>query len=178
MARTSVTVTGVTPLVRALKGPMFKDVNRELRTASKRIATEMRPEVEEAVRQSQAPQAQAMSATVRVHSDRVPVLAIGKVNPKFSNGKWRRQGQSAKDSRLRRGAMAHGVVYGPKGGKRKTAPNENYYRISRSSTGGRVGAALESSGFMARVSEVYLREYTAALKRAGFKVFVGGKWRG
>ena len=177
MARTSVTVTGVDPLVRALKGPMFKDVNRELRTASKRIATEMLPDVKAAVQQSQAPQAKAMSATVRVHSDRVPVLAIGKTNP-WSGRKWRRSGHTAKTAKLRRGSLAHGVVYGPKGGRPDTSPDENYYRIARSSTGGRVGAALESAGFMGKVSEVYLREYTAVLRRAGFKVFVGGKWRG
>ena len=79
---------------------MFREVNRELRAAAKPIAQSLLPEVAEAVRQSRAPQADRMAATLRVHSDRVPVVVIGKVNPKLSGFKRRRGATSDQDSHL------------------------------------------------------------------------------
>ena len=170
MGAGTVKVTGLDAYVRPLKGKVFKDVNRELRVASKRIATEIRPTVEDATRASRAPQAAAMSRTVRVHSDRVPVVAIGKVNPRFAKP-FRRSGQTAKQSKMRRGALAHGVVYGPKGGRRSTSAAENYYRISRDDSGGPVGRAVRGSGATLDAARAaYKREYLAILRRYGFDV--------
>ena len=72
--RASVEVIGLKAYVAILKGKAFKDVNRELRTASKRIAGTVAPIIVDAVGQSGAPQSTALARTVRVHSDRVPVV--------------------------------------------------------------------------------------------------------
>lgn len=164
-------VTGLDAYVRPLRGKVFKDVNRELRVAAKRIAGDIRPEVEQAVKESRAPQAPAMARTVRVHSDRVPVVVIGKVNPRFATTKFRRAGQSAQQSKMRRGALAHGVVYGPRGGRKDTRAAENYYRIGRDDSGGPVGRSVASRGpAMRKAQDAYLREYVAILRRYGFTV--------
>ena len=165
-----VDVIGLQAYVRPLRGKVFKDVNRELRVAAKRIANEIRPAIEDATAASNAPQSSALAKTVRAHSDRVPVVVIGKVNPRFSSG-FRRRGESAKSAKLRRGALAHGVVYGPKGGKRSTAVNENYYRIGRDDRGGAVGRAVSGSGAaLDEARDAYRREYYAILRRYGFVV--------
>lgn len=164
-AQVSVKVTGLQPLVRELKGPLLRDVNRELRTAAGLIARDLVPHVADAVRASGAPQAAAMAATVRPHSDRVPVVVVGKTNPKLR--KFRRAGQSAEESKRRRGALAHGVVYGPKGGKKSTAADENYYRIARDDSGGALGRALQGP-IMDEACDVYLRVYASVLRHHGF----------
>jgi hypothetical protein len=166
MADASVTVTGLQPLIRELRGSLFKDVNKELRSASRTIAEQMVPHVQSAVRASDAPQADVMAGTVRAHSDRVPVVVVGKVNPKFST-KWRRKGQTAKDSKLRRGSLAHGIVYGPKGGRRSTPEAENYYRIPRANDGGAFRKALDSD-VLDKATEAYLKAYAEVLRRHGF----------
>jgi hypothetical protein len=170
MAQAAIKVTGLQSYVKPLKGKVFKDVNRELRVVSKKIAADILPIVEQATRSSQAPQAAAMSRTVRVHSDRVPVVVIGKVNPRFARP-FRRPGQSAAESKRRRGALAHGVVYGPRGGRRDTSAAENYYRIPRDDSGGPVGRSVTSSGAaMDQARESYLREYVRVLRHYGFDV--------
>lgn len=159
----AVKVDGLKPLVAALKGPAFRDVNKELRKHARLIANDMAPLVAAAVRKSHAPQAAAMSATVRPHSDRVPVVVVGKTNPRFSSGFSRR----GSNSRARRGALARGVVSGPAGGKRSTRANENYYRIRRDPSWGPLGDAID--GPILRDAEVaYLKLYIAALKAHGF----------
>lgn len=160
---TSVKVDGLKPLVQVLKGPAFKDVNRELRSHARLIASDMAPMVAAAVRASPAPQAAAMAGTVRVHSDRVPVVVVGKTNPKFGSRFTRRGG----DSRRRRGALALGVVSGPAGGRRDTRARENYYRPQGvDASWGRLGDAIR--GHILRDAEVaYLRLYIAALKAHG-----------
>jgi hypothetical protein len=157
-----VQVTGLTDLVKELKGPLFKDVNKELRSGARLIAQDMVPAVSAAVAASGAPQAHAMSKTVRPHSDRVPVVVVGKTNPKFS--KPFRGG----DTRRRRGAIALGVVAGPAGGKRATRVHENYYRIPRNSSWGALGKAVR--GPILRQGEIaYLKLYVGVLKAHGFK---------
>lgn len=161
MAGTGVDVLGLEAYLKPLKGKVFKDVNRELRQFSKLIANDIRPLVEDGVRASNAPQADAMAKTVRVHSDRVPVLVVGKVNPRFATG-FRRGG--AADSRRRRGQLAAGVVKGPAG-------PVNYYKIPRSESWGALGRALRSSGrIMSEAEQAYQKFYMATLKRYGFKV--------
>lgn len=174
----SVRITGLNELVRTLKGPLFRDVNRELRTSARAIAQDLVPHVQAAVRQSQAPQAEAMAGTVRAHSDRVPVVVIGKTNPKFRSG-FRRRGQSAQAAKLRRGALAHGVVYGPKGGKKSTRPHENYYRIARSTSGGAVGRAIDGR-VMDKATDAYLAAFADVMRRHGFvgQSVKAMRWRG
>jgi hypothetical protein len=106
-----------------------------------------------------------------VHSDRVPVVVVGKVNPRSAKSQFRRAGQSAQQSKMRRGALAHGVVYGPRGGRRSTPVSENYYGIRRDDSGGPVGRSVASNGAtMRRAQDAYLREYAAILRRYGFVV--------
>lgn len=159
----AVQVTGLTPLVRELRGPLFRDVNAELRAVSRLIATDLLPEVRAAVAASAAPQAAAMAATTRVHSDRVPVVAVGKVNPKFST---RFRGG---DTKRRRGALAHGVVYGPRGGKRSTPAGENYYAPQmRDPSGGALGESMRNGPIFDEACAAYLKQWLAAMKHHGF----------
>lgn len=160
-----VTTRGLTELIAELRGPAFRDVNRELRAAAKPIAAAVLPELAQAVRRSQAPQAHKIAATLRVKSDRVPVISIGAVNPRLSGF---RRGAAAKRNR---GSIAHGVVYGPLGGRRDTPPAENYYRIGRDPRGGPVAAALDEArngpAFRAACA-AYLDGFLDVLSRHGF----------
>lgn len=160
-------------LVRALKGPAFRDVNKELRVFARQIATDLTPMVADAVRASGAPQAAAMATTVRPHSDRVPVVVVGKTNPRFGSG-FRHKGEDAGRIRARRGALARGVVAGPKGGKRSTPANENYYRIPRDESWGELGRRLRTGGIITeQVCDLYLRGYLGILRAHGFDVSKG-----
>lgn len=167
---------GLTELTRALKGPQFKDVNKQLRAAARGIAADLLvPLVADAVRHSGAPQADKMAATVRPHSDRVPVVVLGKVNPRFASGfrtSGRRGGNtSAGSARLRRGSLARGVVAGPLGGHRNTPTAENYYTIGRDPGWGALGRALRTGGPIAEAGTArYLTEYLRILQAAGFTV--------
>lgn len=157
----AVKVAGLAELVKVLRGPAFKDVNKELRQHARLIANDLVPAVAAAVAQSGAPQAAAMARTVRPHSDRVPVVVVGKTNPSFRSGFGRRG-----NSRARRGQLALGVVAGPAGGRRATRPSENYYRIGRDRSWGPLGRALH--GPILRDAEIaYLRLYIATLKAHG-----------
>ena len=172
-----VDVDGLADLTRALRGPAFKDVNRQLRASSRAIAAEvLLPLVRQAVAASGAPQAGAMADTVRVHSDRVPVVVVGKVNPRFTSGFRRGKGGgdgSARASKMRRGSLARGVVMGPLGGRRDTPATENYYRIGRDPSGGALGRALRDGGTVAEAGTArYLAEYVRVLRGAGFDVDV------
>lgn len=160
----AVEVEGLVPLVKELKGPLFRDVNRALRYAARDIADEMVPHISLAVRLSPAPQAKAMSATVRSKPDRIPVVIIGRVNPKFST----RFTRSGSDSKKRRGSMAHGVVYGPAGGKRSTPTNENFYKIPRDESGGALGKTLKSGTVIRQAEIAYLEAFLEILADHGF----------
>lgn len=163
-----VEVHGLTELTRALRGPMFKEVNKELRAHSKVIALEILPLVQSAVARSGAPQATAMAATARVHSDRVPVVVLGKVNPRFVTG-FRRKGDTAASTRQRRGSLARGVLAGGAGGKRSTNADEDYYHIPRDESLGVLGRALAASGPIVRKAEdAYIRAWMATLRAHGF----------
>jgi hypothetical protein len=162
-----VEVTGLADLVKNLKGPAFKAVNKELRSGARAIAAGMVPAVAHAVAASGAPQAQAMSKTVRPHSDRVPVVVVGKTNPRFRSGAVR-----GGDSRRRRGQLALGVVSGPAGGKRSTRASENYYHVARTPNWGHLGSAVH--GPIMRDAELaYLRLYVDVLTAHGFKASHG-----
>lgn len=163
----AVKVTGLDDLVKALKGPMFRDVNRELRQHARTIAADLMPDAAAAVRRGGAPQADAMAKTFRVHSDRVPVFAMGKTNPRFGGG-FAHKGESGAQRKRRRGSLAHGVVYGPKGGHRKHG-GENFYRTGRDSSGGPLGASLDGGRTFKHALEVYLRVYLGVLRGHGFE---------
>jgi hypothetical protein len=163
MSDARVEVTGLTGLVRELKGPLFKDLNRELRQFSKLIAADLVPHVEQAVRASAAPQAQALARTVRVHSDRVPVVVVGKVNPKFKSSRFK-----GGNTKRRRGALAHGVVYGPLGGRRDTKAHEDYYHIPRDESGGPLGRSVRTGPVWDEACAAYLKYFEAAARHHGF----------
>jgi hypothetical protein len=173
MASGRVEVTGLAPLVQELRGPLFRNVNRELRSVAKLIAQDLVPEVSAAVAASGAPQAHAMAATVRAHSDRVPVVVVGKVNPKFSS-RFTRPGSNSK---LRRGSLAHGVVYGPLGGKRGTKAHENYYHKGRDSSGGALGRTVSTGTVFDLACEAYLTQFLAIMRHHGFASGGGDRMR-
>lgn len=173
MGTARVQTQGLNELVRALKGPAFRDVNRELRTFARQIATDLTPLVADAVRASGAPQAAAVATTVRPHSDRVPVIVVGKTNPRFATG-FRHKGEDSGRIRLRRGALARGVVAGPAGGKRSTPAAENYYQISRDPSWGELGRRLRTGGILTEAAaDLYLRGYLGILRAHGFDVTKG-----
>lgn len=170
--RMDIDVRGLDTLVRDLRGPLWRDVNKQLRSESKTIATTLVPVVSAAVAQSSAPQAAAMAGTVRVHSDRVPVVAVGKTNPRlpgFTRRGPRRDGGPRQSPKMRRGSLAHGVVYGPLGGRRDTGTHENYYRTGRDTTGGPLGRALAENGpAFHRACEEYLAAFLKVMRRNGW----------
>lgn len=164
MANAGAEITGLRDLVSVLRGPAFKDVNRELRSHAKAIATDLVPLVEAGVRASHAPQAEAMSRTVRVHSDRVPAVVVGKTNPRFKSSKFTRRGSNSK---ARRGSLARGVVAGPAGGRRDTSASENYYSPQgRDTSWGPLGDAIKGP-ILAEAERAYLRAYIDVLKAHG-----------
>lgn len=175
-----VEVRGLTSLVRELKGPAFKQINYALRQEARDIAESVRPHVALLVAMSPAPQAQALAKTVRTKPDRVPVIIVGKTNPKFGSG-FRRKGESAASTKQRRGSLAHGVIYGPKGGKRATPPDENYYApLQRDDKGGAIIRSVREGAVFEIAAEVYVAAYLDILTRHGF-VKDGSnrvRWRG
>jgi hypothetical protein len=173
-----VDVLGLTAWVTALKGPEFRDVNRALREEAYAIALDLEPEVTKAVEQSRAHQAKAVALTVRAKRDRVPVVVVGKVNPKFRSKQGRqpaftRRGKGADQHRKRRGAIAHGVVYGPKGGHLKAdgskgrARGANFYGIPRNESGGPVGRYLQDGPAFNAATTAYFEAYQRELRKAG-----------
>lgn len=171
----SVDVTGLRPLVQELKGPLFRDLNKELRQEAKTIAETLVPVVAAAIRASAAPQAANVAATVRAHSDRVPVVVVGKTNPKGM-----RQRPGGAPIKRRRGAVAHGVVYGPLGGRADTRAQENYYHIGRDGSGGALGATLATGPAFDLACAAYLEAFEAAARRHGFIGLAGNavEWGG
>jgi hypothetical protein len=177
----SVHVTGLVELVAQLKGPAFRDVNQAMRPMARSIADELRPHVELALRLSPAPQAKAMAGTVRTKSDRVPVMVIGATNPKFSAHKFTHKGETARQRKLRRGSLAHGVIFGPKGGKRSTAADENYYAPQqRDDSGGPLMRSMRTGALYDRAVKAYMDGYLHILTHYGFVMDSGGQvhWGG
>ena len=95
----------------------------------------------------------------------MPVVVVGKVNPKFKGSKFTRRGQ---DSKRRRGALAHGVIYGPLGGRKDTKERENYYRIPRDPSGGALGRSARSGPIWDEATTAYLKYFEAAALHHGF----------
>ena len=82
-----------------------------------------------------------------------------------------RRGESARDTILRRGSLARGVLYGPKGGRRDTRPDENYYRIPRDESAGPLGRVLrDNSPLIDRAAALYLKLYLRTLAAHGWQV--------
>lgn len=180
MSGGKVEVRGLVSLVRELKGPAFKQVNYALRQEARGIAESVRPHVALLVAMSQAPQGPAMAKTVRTKPDRVPVIIVGKTNPKFKSG-FRRKGESAASTKHRRGSLAHGVIYGPKGGKISTPADENYYApLQRDDKGGAIMRSVREGAVFELAAEQYVAAYLEILTHHGF-VRDGSnrvRWRG
>lgn len=169
-------VLGLTAWVSALKGPAFRQVNEALRGEAMRIATTLIPEVEKAISLSSAPQAPAMKGTVRARRDRVPVLSIGATNPKFRNRQGRkppftRSGSGALAAKLRRGAIAHGIVYGTKGGHPRGGGD--YYQIPRDESGGPVGRYISRGAAFDKAADAYFEAYRRVLAEQGITLRKG-----
>lgn len=160
-----VEVIGLVELVAELKGPMFRDINNQLRYEALDIAEDLVPVVQGIVRDSGAPQAAAFVPTVRAKRDRVPVVAVGAINPRLR--KFTRRGAGPAASRQRRGSMAHGILFGPKGGHRKTSADENYYRLPRRD-GYLAGALAEHGAITRRAVDLYLEAYVHVLRSNGW----------
>jgi hypothetical protein len=174
-------VIGLKAWVTKLKGPEFRDVNNALRAEAMTISQSLVPEVQKALAQSSAPQAKAMVDTVKPKRDRVPVLAVGAINPKFSKVKrggrevsaFTRRGKGAEYHRRRRGAIAHGVIFGTKGGHLKGGGD--YYKIGRSESGGAFGRYVNSGPAFDKACEAYFTAYKKVLREHGLDL--NGNWR-
>lgn len=157
---------------------MFQDINKALRPEAYAIAEKLVPMVKTIVRESGAPQSGAFVDTVKAKRDRLPLVAIGAVNPKFTNAakrrgntaKFTRRGSGPEASRARRGAMAHGILFGPKGGHRPRehgATGQNFYGIPRRE--GYLARALDEFGVITRhASALYLESYLRVLRVHGW----------
>jgi hypothetical protein len=174
-----VEVRGLLPLVKELQGPVFRQVNAQLRDEARWIADQIAPEVRRALLLSNAPQAPAFVQTVRSKRDRVPVVVIGASNPKlsrFSRRGPRKDGKARIDSRWRRGAMAHGIIYGPKSGQRAAPPaagkrrTANVYRLGRNEDGGAVMRSIHSGPAFRGAVAAYTTAYRRVLRQHGFRV--------
>lgn len=172
---------GLVPLLKELKGPLFREVNRELRSEAMAISLEMVAPVQDAVRQSPAPQAAKVADAARAHKDRVPVVVLGKVNPKlrgFSRRGTRKDGKPRANIKGRRAQLAHGVVYGPLGGRKATQVHENYYKRTRDPSGGALGRAMGPTGSIGKAAaDQYLQAFNFVLTRHGF-VGPNHSWNG
>lgn len=143
---------------------MFQNINNELRVEAFLIAEKLVPTVQGVVARSGAPQSAAFVETVRAKRDRVPLVAIGAINPKFGT-KFTQRG--AANSKARRGSMAHGILFGPKGGQRRTAVDENYYEVPRRDQ--YLTQALSENGVIVRhATNLYLEAYLRVLRRHGW----------
>jgi hypothetical protein len=67
--------------------------------------------------------------------------------------------------------MAHGVVYGSKGGHAKGGGD--FYKIPRDESGGALGRSMSRGRAMRKAQSAYLREYSVVLRRAGFQLEAG-----
>lgn len=160
-----VEVVGLVELVKDLKGPLWRSTNNELRGEAMEIAKTVEPLIADVVRSSRAPQAAAFVPTVRAKRDRVPVVAIGAINPKLR--KFTRRGAGPEASRRRRGSMAHGILFGPAGGHRTAATPVNYYRIPRDE--GFLSRALAENGpVLEAATRAYLDAFQTVMERNGW----------
>lgn len=133
-------------------------VNGELRRESKMIATAALPVIRGLVARGRPPQSEKMADTVRARYDRVPMVAVGAVNPRLSGFRSRRP-----TSARAKGSLAWGVEKGPAGGPR-TRPR-NVYGVPRSSRGYALGPG--SARIADAVVPAYARALEAAMDRAG-----------
>lgn len=157
---------------------MFSDINKALRPEAYLIAQGLVPMVELIVRESGAAQSKAFESTVKAKRDRLPLVAIGAINPKFTNAakrrgntaKFTRRGSGPEASRARRGSMAHGILFGPKGGHRPRehgATGQNFYGIPRRED--YLNSALDEFGVVTRhASALYLESYLRVLRTHGW----------
>lgn len=174
-----VEVKGLLPLLKKLNGREFRQVNSELRDQARFIADGIVPEVKRAVVLSRAPQAEDFVRTVASKRDRIPVVVIGSTNPtltKFSRRGPRKDGRPRQTGPWRKGAMAYGIVFGPAGKGKRTAPpsasgwrNPNY-KIARNESGGAVMRSIHSGPAFRAAAREYAAAYKKVLRRNGFKV--------
>jgi hypothetical protein len=174
-------VRGLQPLLKGLRGRQFHDVNTALRDEARWIADQIVPEVVQALTLSNAPQAPGFGRTVKSKRDRIPIVVIGRTNPglkKFSRRGPRKDGKARQNPKWRRGAMAHGIIYGPRSGGRSSpapagASKPGNYGIPRNPSGGAVMRSIRSGRAYRGATDAYLNAYIRVLRRAGFNVSRG-----
>jgi hypothetical protein len=101
---------------------MARSMNSALRFEAKQVAQGFADAtLEPLIRAHGGPQGPAMSKTLRAKSDRIPIVAIGAVNPRGLSGwkgaakakKARQRGRNIPPAKWK-GALAFGVEYGPR----------------------------------------------------------------
>lgn len=130
--------------------------NAIVRGMAYQAALRLQPIVERGVRSSPAPQAAAMSATVRAKRDRMIVIRVGAVNPRLSG--WRRRAGNSQW----RGSLAWGVEKGNYPGTR------DEYGVARSSVGHGVARVLPE--LTDKAAEAYADIILEVVRRNGWPV--------
>lgn len=110
MARATVTVHGLRPLLRELN-TMGPEANRELRDTSQRVAEQLARDIR---RRARTPQEEALVPSVRARRDRIPkVQAGGSRRAAVSRPtRGRKKGSRSVQRRPASGALVFGVEFG------------------------------------------------------------------
>lgn len=146
---------------RGVKGysPTGNRMERALRAESRKMADQVIvPALADA---ASTPFEQVIAQTARAVNDRLPVVKVGKVQPKGLRG-WRYVKQPWRKQLS--GTLAYGSEYGPKGGHRDSARKHkgmgvNYYGRARNERGYWITPTLYS----ARVTRGVIQGYSAVV---------------
>lgn len=137
--------------------PTGTRMERELRAESRKMSEQVIiPALADA---ASTPFEQVIAQTARAVNDRLPVVKVGKVQPKGLRG-WRYVKQP--DRKRLSGTLAYGSEYGPKGGHRKGKHKDlgvNYYGRPRNERGYWIMPTLYS----ARVTRGVIQGYSAVV---------------
>jgi hypothetical protein len=156
---------------------LARGMNSQMRFEAKQVAQGFADAtLEPLIRAHGGPQGPAMSKTLRAKSDRIPIVAIGAVNPRGLSG-WKGAAKAKKARERRRnvppgkwkGSLAFGVEYGP---RPQREPNPYGRRRPRNDGGYVLGPRAE------RLARELLPRYQDllvwALDRAGWRMREAG----
>lgn len=149
-------------------------MERELRKRSREMSNEViLPAIREAASASGSLFNARIGDTARAVNDRLPIVKVGKVQPKLSGWKYVKQAERS----TMRGTLAYGSEYGPKGGARKgkhKGLGVNYYGKPRNDRGYWITPAINSGRVTRGVIEGYRDVIDTIFAKFGVNKTFGG----
>ncbi|MGI9116385.1 MAG: hypothetical protein ACR2JV_01960 [Gaiellales bacterium] len=136
-----------------VQADLRKNTNAQLRAAAKDCATALRFDLYQAIPASPAPQTALVASSIKVKSDRTPVVTVGGTKRVGRAYKSRKGGTK----RAVAGALLWGVEYGDKHG-RFAARNTNGHWIK---------PTVKRFGESSKAIDIYKRAVVDILKNAG-----------